>query len=214
MKFFLGLFALLPVLGQSSITGPALVTLEDGGTDCNGRARVVDIYVDVSGLSGIGGEAGLNGFALAFDLNRANVVASAYSGVEPEMGWYFRSTSKPEINLINTVRVVGSVADPSAPNQNYHVATLWLSGLQGDVTLTFNATLSSLGSRRVLGDGPGPIEITPPLPLTVTIPADFLLDLIEGADLWHRFSVAYDLAEPSGDIDVLDLVKMLNCDSR
>ena len=210
MAFTLSLLA-IPLWAQSGITGPAGVTLNDAGLDCNGFARVVEVVVDVTGLSGVGGPAGLNSFVLVFNLSRSDVFASAAAGSNPDLDWYFLATDRNGVNASNSLRLVSSVADLDAPNQRYQVASILLSGLQGGVTLTFNAAESSLGSRYINGDGPGPISISGSPPLTVSIPIDFNLDIGTGVSYWLTESVEYDMAPPVGNINVLDLVKMVLC---
>jgi len=199
------------LLAQTGITGSAPVSLQEGPADCGGSCVTVDLFVDVTGLSGTGGEVGLNGFVLAFDLDRSDVFATANAGTTPISEWGFLATNRDLGNLTDRLVLVGAVADMAAPNQDYHVASLTLCGAAGDVTLTCVPSESSLGSRVVAGDGPGLIDISSPPPFTVPITETFPLLWGNGLDSWLMDAPAYDLVAPFGLIDVLDLVKLNNC---
>ncbi len=198
-------------LAQSGIAGDALVTVQEGPPDCLDSCVTVEVYADLVGLAGVGGPAGLNAFVLGFDLDRTGVFASARAGSSPIGDWSFMTTGRDQVDLTNRLIVAGAVANPAAPNANYHLATITLCGTQGDVTLTFAPTVSSLGSRVLAGDGPGPIGITAPAPITVTIPYDFPLVWEDALVRWLKAGAPYDLAPPHGVVDILDLVKAVNC---
>lgn len=197
--------------GQTGISGAAPVTLQAGAADCGGYCVTVEVNVDVTGLVGSGGDAGLNGFVLAFDISRSDVYASARPGSIPIVDWDFVATDRDLVDLTNRLVLVGSVPDMSAPNQNYHVATVVLCGTIGDVTFTLVGSESSLGSRVVAGNGPGPIDLFPPDPFTSVITLNFPLDWGTGASQWMTESPSYDLVAPLGPIDVLDLSQLINC---
>lgn len=196
---------------QTGITEPAPLVLQEGVSDCNGFCITVDVAVDVTGLVGSGGDAGLNAFVLAFDLDRPDVYASARPGTSPSLDWAFFATERGLVGMTSRLFLVGAVGDNTAPNQVYHVATLVLCGTIGDVCLSFVPVESSLGSRVVAGDGPGDIPINPPSPFTVTIPVDFPLDWGTAIASWIQDVPAYDLAPPMGTVDVLDLTKLVDC---
>ncbi len=199
------------VLAQSSIVGNAPLTLQEGAADCGGSCVTVDVFVDVTGLSGTGGDAGLNAYVLAFDLDRSDVFASARAGTSPISDWGFFATSRNLVAMTDRLILVGAVADMAAPNQNYHVATVVLCGSLGNVTLTYVPSESSLGSRVVAGDGPGPIDIGAPSAFTLPITVTFSLDWGAGISSWTLNAPSYDLVAPSGPIDVLDLTKLTHC---
>ncbi len=211
----LGFVILVAISGvsfaQTMITGAAPVTLLEGPAECGDSCLTVEIQVDLTGLSGTGGVAGLNAFVLAFDLDRSNVYASARAGTLPILDWHFVRTNREHVSTTDRLILVGAVSDMTAPNQSYHVATVVFCGTVGDVTLTFVPSESSLGSRLVNGDGPGPIPIETPIPFTVTITTPFTLDLAMGISLWLSVSPAYDLVNPIGPIDILDLTKLIDC---
>lgn len=206
----------LALLGQTGISGSATITVQDAGVDCLGMSRVVEIGVDVTGLTGTAGEdAALNAFCLSFDLDKTGVFASAVRGIDSDFEWGFVCTEKSLVTLTSKVTVVGWVAWPQDPtHQNYHVATIRFSGTPQDVTLTFDPATSSLGSRVVRlpdGDGPGPIDFNTPSPLTVTIPTAFSASLGDGLAAWLTLDPDYDFAPPTGAVDILDLVKLVSC---
>ncbi|MCB1044589.1 MAG: hypothetical protein KDC35_16730 [Acidobacteria bacterium] len=199
------------LFGQSGISGAAPVTLQNGTPECGGECVTVDIFVDVTGLSGTGGDAGLNGFVLAWDLDRGEVFASAFPGMTPISNWQFVHTDRSMVGITDRVILVGAVADMAAPNQSYHVATVVLCGSVGNVNFTFVPSESSLGSRVVAGDGPGPIAISGPGLFTTTITTPFSLNFGIGISSWRLNAPAYDLVPPSGIIDMRDLVKLTMC---
>lgn len=211
MGWFLIVWSCLLARGQSGIGGAATISLTDGGVDCAGMARVVDVHVDVTGLSGVGGPGGLNAFALALNLDRPDVFASASAGEVPAMGWGLINTDETGIAATHQVILVGWAPDPDAPNTSYLVASIILSGAAGPVTLSLDAGASSLGSRVVAGDGPGPIELSGPPPLTVSIPESFDLDLLTGASRWLTTDPDYQLVPGTSWVTVLDLVKLVQC---
>lgn len=199
------------ILAQTGISGSAPVTLDPAGTQCGGVCPAVDVFVNVSGLSGTGGDAGLNAFVLSFDLDRPDTFTFAHAGVVPDMSWAFVHTETDIVQLIETVTIVGASGDADAPNDLYHVGTLIFCGTPGNVTLTFDETTSSLGSRVVAGDGPGPITISAPAPFVLSIADAFTLDFATGCASWLSTFPTYDLAAPSGPIDVLDLIVLAQC---
>ena len=154
---------------------------------------------------------GLNAFILTLDINRTDVYASAQPGDSPDLEWSFYATNRVLVDMNNRLALVGSIAESSVPDGPYHTCSIFLSGTQGEVQLSINPDLSSLGSRVVGGDGPGSIPLNPPGPITVMIPNDFTLDLNTGSSVWRTNLEPYDIANPSGLIDILDLVKLMNC---
>ncbi len=205
---------------QTGITDLATVELVPGGPDCDGLCPTVDVFVDVTGLVGNGGEAGLNAFVLAFEMDRSEVFASAQPGTDPNLEWYFLTTRGDLVAATDRVILVGVVGDPMAPNASYHVGKLLLCGAAGTVTLSLDLATSSLGSRVVGEDAPGPIGIQAtslwcdgPIPLTcpVTISVDFNLEFLIAVASWRTMVPAYDLADPEGSIDVLDIAKLVDC---
>ncbi len=208
------LFCSFGVLAQSGITGDAQLYLVDGGLDCNGRAALLEVHIDITGLFGTGGElAGLNSFVLSFLFDRPEVLASVAPGTVPSLGWSLRTSDV----VTNQVNLVGWVADQEAPNQNYLVATMLFSGSVGSVNVAFNRLQSSMGSRVTQdGDGPGPILIDGNgASFNLLIPIDFDLDLDQGVSLWLKENTQYALVNtPTGPIDMLDLVKLVNCGGR
>ncbi len=201
-------------VAQTGIVDPAQLTLVQGPSDCGDSCVTVEIRLNLTGLSGIGGDAGLNGFVLTFDLDRSDAFASARVGSMPTLDWYFKPTPRDDVAMTHRLFLVGSTPDTNAPAVNYHVATLlFCHRITGDVTLTFVASESSLGSRVVSGNGPGPIaiDIGTPDPFTVMITTPFTHSFGTALTLWLSGSTDYDLASPVGPIDVLDLTKLINC---
>ena len=196
---------------QTGIVGDAPIALEAGPLDCRASCPTVDVFVDVTGLEGMGGQAGLNAFVLAFTVSRPGVYAWTAPGSDPDLNWSFVSTRRDLVGANDTLVLVGAVGDEAAPNQRYQVARLILCGDPGSVTLTFDPASSSLGSRVVGGDGPGPIGFQAPQPFTIDLTPGLALDFLMGVDAWLSETDTFDLAEPLGQIDVLDLVKMVNC---
>ena len=191
---------------QSNVGGAAPVLLEVRAADCGLPARTVDVFVDVTGLIGNGGEAGINGFVLAFNLPAGNGFQGAAPGVDPMLDWTFAATETAASG--GSLKLAGAVADLNAPNQRYHLASLAFDGADIWVTLEFDETASSLSSRVVNGDGPGPIPMTPPDPITFHLVG---LSLGTGVSLWRQTALDYDLAPPLGTIDVHDLIALVNC---
>lgn len=199
------------VLAQTHINGQATVNFQNGETSCNDNAAVVDVFVDVTGLFGDGGAVGVNAFVLVLDLNRTGVFASALRGGNPSLDWHFATTEKFIVDATNRLILVGSVGDDNAPNGEYQVARLFFSGIAGPVVVTLNEALSSLGSRVVMGDGPGEILIMPASPLAFSIPANFELDLFVAMPFWLQALPAYDFIDPEDVLNVLDFAQLINC---
>jgi len=217
---FMLLFLCTMAFSQSGITESATLSFSDAEGDCGLGTRTVLLEVDISGLTGTGGQAaGLNSYVLTFDISRpiglsTNVFVTAQASSPPIMNWDFDVTERDLVDATLRVTVVGWVAAADAPNSNYAVAELLFMGTAGDITLTFDPATSSLGSRVVLveGDGPGAIPIeAPSTPYTFTLTVDFPLDLPTGIISWLTVNPDYDLAQPMGPINLLDLTKLLNC---
>lgn len=209
LSFILGLTL---VFGQSGVVGMAPVTLTQGAPDCNGFCATVDVTVDISGLQGTGGvPAGLNAFVLAFDLNRSDIFVDARAGELPQLDWFFTSTNRSLVSATQRVFVTGVIAESAAPNQSYQVATLIFCGTAGSVELSLVPSQSSLGSRWIAGDGPGPIQIQPPVTFQTSIQVNFPLSWGTGLQAWLSQNPTYDLVDPMARVDVLDLVKLVNC---
>ncbi len=199
------------IYAQSGITGSAPITLVSGPNDCGGACATVDIYVDVTGLSGTGGDAGLNAYVLVFDIDRPETFASVRAGTTPLNHWQLTSRNPTLVGSTQRFAIVGSTPDPNAPNQSYHVANLILCGDAGNVTLSLVVASSSLGSRLVSGEGPDAIDLLAPPLFTTLVPLDFELEWTIGVDSWRHSSPLYDLVMPFAEVDVLDLAKLVNC---
>ncbi len=145
---------------QSDITGDAILSLEDLDYDCTVGAHGVAIHADITGLAGTGGMAGLNAFVIAVDWDRSGVFHSAVAGTDPNLGWTLVTTDPVQVEIDNRIKLVGHVADTTAPNRSYHLATLYFDGQPGALTVNLVAGQSSLGSRVINNDGPGPIDVT------------------------------------------------------
>ena len=193
---------------QTNIAGEAPVTLEVRAVGCDTTTRTLDVFIDVDGLMGLGGDAGINGFVLAFDLDSGETFQSALAGEDPMLDWTFVVTEPAVVTATDTLVLVGVVADNAAPNRRYHVASVVFSGPTTEVTISFNAAASSLSSRVIGGDGPGPILIAPPDPITLNLVS---LNLAEAAEQWRLILPDYDLVPPFGPLDVRDLVALVNC---
>ena len=199
------------IMSQTEIGGSATLSLQDGGLDCQGLTRRVEVLADVSGLSGTGGEVGINGFVLSLNLNRTDVYGSSLRGRSPDLPWRLVATERNLVDQTLTLKLVGWVADPNAPNQVYQLATLFLSGTSGAVSLEVQPTNTSLGSRIANGEGPDTIPVMVPGVLTVMIPEDFNLDPLMAFSAWLSVAPEFDLIPSSGFIDILDLVKLILC---
>jgi hypothetical protein len=208
IRLVLLLILALPLMAQANVSGTVPLTLIDGGTDCGGLGRLVEIHANPSGLTGDGGAAaGLNGFLLVLQASRNGVLTSVLPGSSP-VDWSIRVTSPP---LTNQIRVAGWSTNMLAPSQPTHLATLVLTGSLGAVTLTA-LPASELASRLVApGNGPELLNVSLPGPLNVTVPANYNLNMLTGIASWRQTAANYDLSAPSGPIDVLDLVKLVIC---
>ena len=188
--------------------GNVPVSLIDAGTDCNGLGRLVEIHADPSGLSGDGGAAaGINGYVIKIDASRSGVLTSILPGSAP-IQWKTVVTAPPRTN---SVHVAGWSTDMNAPNQPYHLATLVLTGTQGNVTLSLNAATQV--SSRLVAPGNGPALMSTMLgpPLLVNVPLNYNLNLLTGVASWRQSAPNYDLAAPAGNLDIRDLVKLVIC---
>jgi len=204
---------------QTGVTGQATLSFQDGGTDCSGSARLVEVYADVTGLTGTASEpVGLNSFVLSLTLAgsvSSDVFSSVYAGDHPDFSWHLQYTAKDQVISSHTLKVVGWAAYPDVPSsQHYHLCTLLLAGTAQNVTVTLNTAESSLASRVVDppdGDGPGLVGIAASTPFATMIPSTFSLELNTGASHWREASATYDLMAPFGIIDVIDLTKIVTC---
>lgn len=151
------------VTAQTNVVGSANLSFEDLGYDCAVEAHGIAIHADISGLSGDGGQAGLNAFVLTLAWDEA-LFHSATTGADTA-GWSFITTE----TVTSQITLVGTQADPLAPNKSYHLASLYFTSAPDDVTLTAQIQASSLGTRIVAGDGPDTITLNDPGPLTFTL---------------------------------------------
>jgi len=206
--FFWGLSAL--VLAQNPVTGNATITLVDGGTECEGSQRRVEVHVDITGLTGQGGDAGLNAYGISLLLDDMTFFKRAESGVDP-IPFSLEATNQLVAQQINELRLVGYKADTQAPNQSYHVATVILGNQTGTVTLDLNASATSLGSRRVGNAGPGPINFVFNGPLATSISGSYPLTLIEALSSWRFDHPTYNVNPVTPQVDILDLISIASC---
>lgn len=211
-KTIVGLFLITGwAWSQTGINGEAIVTLIDEGITCNGYARSMSIAIDVTGLTGSHGDpAGLNGYVLRLTTDRSNVFAYATPGKIPDVGWHLMTTHRETVTTEFTL--VGWSDDTQAPNDRYRVATLWFSGTMGPVSVDLVPAESSLGSRVVNGDGPGPISISSgPIQISIDIPQTFNLSFQEGASHWLSAHSQFEFVPPLDSVDVRDLAQLINC---
>ncbi len=207
--FFLLGTVISMVAAQSNVVGSVPLTLIDGGTDCNGLGRLVEIHADPTGFSGDGGAlVGLNGFVLVINADQANLFTSFLPGRNP-ISWQTVITDHSLVT--NSLVVAGWSTDINAPNQSYHLGTLVLTGNQGSVLIGLG-NQTQLASRLVtIGNGPDNLNVMLPSDLNVTVPATYNLNLLVGISSWLQMAAEYDLALPGGEIDLLDLAKLINC---
>ncbi|MCB1049656.1 MAG: hypothetical protein H6510_02155 [Acidobacteria bacterium] len=194
---------------QSGVVGSINLTLQDAGTDCLGRARVVEVRAQVTGLTGMGNSpVGLNGYVLVVQLNRPDVFASSYPD-RTAVNW--NQVAQIDAGNPLVVRLVGWNTDINAPNQLYVLGRMLLSGTPGPVNVQLlNGT--ELASRLVsAGNGPQNLTLSLPPSLTVSVPSHSALILGEAVASWLMVVATYDLVPPNGPIQVLDLVKLVNC---
>ncbi|MCB1050736.1 MAG: hypothetical protein KDC71_09050 [Acidobacteria bacterium] len=209
MKTLYFLLLSATVFAQSNVSGPLPLTLVDGGTDCNGLGRIVLVQADTSGLTGdMGAPVGLNAFRLVLTANRSGVLTSLMPGTQP-ITW---SSVQTEASLVTTqIVITGWNSDINAPNGLYTLASLLLTGDQGPVSISLEAT-SEVASRLVQpGNGPELLQLQLPGSLQTNIPVTYSLTLQEGFAAWLTVMPTYDLAAPSGKIDILDLSKLVYC---
>lgn len=196
---------------QTQIEDSVPILLVDSGTDCSSMAVRVEVHVDLTGVTGNGHLAGLNGFVIEIELSRSRVLAFIEVGHTPPMAWRFAASDRDTVNVTNRLKLLGVCPDPQAPNGDYHLATLVLSGIAGEVMLEVQAPASSLASRRVAGDGPGRIPIAESAPLTVEIPENFHVDAFALWACWRLTCPTLDLVAPVDRIDVRDCIRWRSC---
>lgn len=202
----------LYVGAQTGIFDTADIIVVEGGLDCNGSAREVQIFVDMTGMTGKDGEpVGLNAVALSLSMSDP-VFLAACRGADTS-DWACFSTEKTLANFMGKAVLVGSFADPFAPATDYHVATFLYGGIEGELSVEVSHLESSFGSRIVpiTGDGPGFIPYGSSGPVVIHLPPPFTFDLLTSVFFWGRDFPDYDLVAPSGPLDVLDLVKTVAC---
>jgi len=208
--FMFALSSLTLVWSQSNIGGSAPVTFVDGGTACNGSARIVDLYADVTGLSGDGGAAGINAFIMALDFSLGYVSELLFPGEGPVP---FTIVATDPVLAFGAPTVVGYAADTDAPNTQYHLVRLWVKGPPGGFTVSLDGLASGLGSRVAAGFGPDNIAVTAPPTANFQIDAFFNLPYYDGLASWLLLNPDYDLVAPTGEVEVRDLVMLVNCAS-
>lgn len=193
---------------QSNITGSAPISLVDGGTDCTGAVRLIDIYADVTGMSGDGGEVGINAYAVALTIESGYLCHFSFGASNPIP---FTAAHTDPGQATQTIMVVGYAGDSGAPNTNYHLVRLWIKGTMGTFTVNLEPLMTSLGSRVVGGFGPDTIPFTAPAEASFTIDGEMNLLLGDGIVQWRALDPAFDLAPPFGPVDMRDLVTLTNC---
>lgn len=203
----LGFWGLAP--GQTAIDGAATIQIIDVGSSCAGRGRILEIRVDLSGLSGLGGDAALGAFVLDLVKSRTDLFARVDQG-SLGSGWSFDNTVSVEGN--EHIRWVAYSSNLNQPVGNILVGHLTLTGSAGTLTLSLSHAESSIASTIVNGDGPGSIDIdASPVLLSISIPLDFELSLDEGASLWLQTSTLYDFDGEGDQVNIPDLVALINC---
>lgn len=199
-------------LAQTGIHDAVSLTLEDGGLECGGHARILHVWLDLGGVTGTNGEpAGLNAFCTALDMDD-----DLYLGVMPGascLDWSLFSTERLLANAAQKAIAVGVKADPDAPDALYHLATFYFGGQETTCTVWLDDLSTSFGSRVVLatGDGPGGMPFSWNGPIPLSLPTPFPFSLNDGFASWRQDNAAFDLAAPTGLVDVRDLVKCMVC---
>ena len=201
--------SLFLALGQANISGNASLSLIDGGTDCQGGVRLVEVHADVSGLSGDGGLAGINAFVLKFNVNNGNLFSIARRATNP-ISFDIVHTEKSLVGSQNTVIVSGWSADSNAPNGSYHLLTLQFAGVDNTISITIDETESNLASRVASGFGPDAIGFTVPPEATFSVPAPVSFPVGQALLFWLGELAFYDLV-PDGTINMLDYAKLIIC---
>lgn len=196
---------------QDPVSGQATISLVQSGTTCSGAVALVDVYVDITGLTGQGGEAGLNAFSLSMTYSDPDFAVLAYCTNDP-IPFKFTFTDVHRIPNRGAMQLVGASGDTQAPNDRYHVATMWVGKKLGTVRVDLDPARTSLGSRRVGNAGPGSIAFTFAGALDVTINDSYTLLLGDALSSWRSNNPTYDFQSPTQRVDVLDLVTMTNCD--
>ncbi|MCB1051028.1 MAG: hypothetical protein KDC71_10555 [Acidobacteria bacterium] len=207
LAFFL--FFGMSLLAQSQVTGPLVLRWVDQGPDCQGLGHLVDIYADTTGLTGMNNElVGINAFVLSIESSQSFVLTTLHPGFSP-INWQYTVSQPP---LTNQIIIAGWSTDTNAPNEDYHLARLLLSGAPG--TFSLSLMPGSQVASRLAGPGNGPdlIPLQLPNPITVQLPVSYNLFIGGGISAWHELDLAYDLVPPYGTpIDMLDLVKLVYC---
>lgn len=206
------LLILLPAssFAQKPVNGNATISFVEADSLCGGAQKRVDVFVDVTGLTGQGGDAGLNAFAIHVLLDDASFYVGSAAGSDP-ISFALTSTQKTLIGTLGALRLVGYNADTNAPNTEYHVASIFVGNQLGSVTLDLDLATTSLGSRVVGGAGPGPISFVFDGPLTVTVDTLSPYQLGDALAAWLTDDPLYDLNAPFGVVDILDLVAISQC---
>lgn len=214
LKYVFYILVSSSLFAQTNISGPAPVRFQDAGTACQGMSRVVDVFVDVTGLTGDEGPVGLNSYVLTIQLS-SNVFGSAVGGSPmTTLPW---ATTYSENAVItangNKVIVVGWAPDLNAPNDEVHVARLTLSGDMVNVTLSLVTGESSLGSKLTGIDMPGAVNFDPISSgdIVVAIPATFDMVHPHAYAAWQTFAALYDFQPGDGIVDIRDLSALINC---
>lgn len=198
------------LIAQNPVSGNATISFVEAGSLCDGALKRIEVYVDITGLIGQGGDAGLNAFSLFVTLDDPSFYVRSESGTDP-FSFDLTTTAPGRISTVGSLRLVGHKADTLAPNQAYHVASIFLGNQIGSVTLSLDIANSSLGSRRVGGAGPGPIGMSFDGPLTVTIDTTSSIQISDAFPAWLTTSPGFDLQPPFGIVDILDLVAIAEC---
>lgn len=218
---YLFLIAVIPILlhAQSDITGSATVRVIDGGTLCNGAAAVVDIYVDVTGLTGFQSQpAGLNAFQIKFSVENLarSFFANALSASNEAVVFSVKASNKSNVSTSGNLTIAGWTSGDT-PNRDYLVGKLVFSGSptagSGSITPLATGSLASKwwddGSAN--GDGPSLITYSVQPALSITVPLWPGLTLLEGCSLWGDVDSQYDFSSPADIVDLIDLIDLMNC---
>ncbi|MCB1049505.1 MAG: hypothetical protein H6510_12550 [Acidobacteria bacterium] len=206
-KWIGGFFLFLPLVAQTQINGTATVWLEDAGLVCQGHARQVRIWADVSALSGAEGAAAINSFVLKILTSQPNPICSLQaSGAQP-LDWFYRWNRSG-----NQLTWVGAFADTDPASGPYLLGVLTVCGSSSPVVLDIDEAQSGFGSRSISGSLPSTIALgLVPAP-SLVVPAPFS----EGSVLpllpfWLGSHPYANLVAPNTRFDILDLASMVNC---
>lgn len=195
------------VMAQSQIEGTAQLNLVESGSACFGQATTIEVWADLSSVTGVGGDIGLDAFHVVLFFNVPNAFASLKTSPSTQE-WFLNHTWKNIANAQSQLSVVGTSLNNPVTSEHILLFEVTLVGPANTFEVGIQAEDGSLASRWINGLGPETIPAVAGQSInTILLPA---VGTLGEALVFWSFPSPFDWNN-SGQTDIQDLIQILAC---